>query len=311
MPQKKKTDEDSFFAKSFNLDRLKSFYTVARYGSVNKAARKLNISQPALSRQISSLEESLQTLLFYRYQRGLKPTKQGEILLEHAERILTDATEAQRNLTIDMVEPKGPLKISTTVALSTMWLPEKVGEFVDKHLEIEVTMVGSNEFPNLAVGEADVVIWPSVPEDTRKMVCHHLTSFRHKLFASPEYIKKFGMPKGPEDLKNHRLLAFGAKYHEISYDLDWLLKIGAPKGKPHKAHIRLDNRRGLFILAAKGYGITMIDENILNDEERRQLVPILPDLDGPKASLYFIYPRELEHSKRVQTFYEVLKNSLG
>ncbi|MDX2102796.1 MAG: LysR family transcriptional regulator, partial [Alphaproteobacteria bacterium] len=111
-------------------DKLRVFLAVAEAGSFTHAGETLNLSQSAVSRQISGLEESLNVPLFHRHARGLILTEQGELLFRTAKEIFSKLamTEAMLNETKD--RPKGPLKVTTTVAFGSMWLTPRLHEFL-------------------------------------------------------------------------------------------------------------------------------------------------------------------------------------
>lgn len=78
--------------------QIETFVTVAETRSVSRASARLRVAQPALSRQIRSLEDELGTALFERTPRGMSLLPQGEIFLEHAKRILADIEAARTSV---------------------------------------------------------------------------------------------------------------------------------------------------------------------------------------------------------------------
>ncbi len=289
--------------RGFDLDKLRAFYTALEAGTISKGADWLNITQPALSRTISMLEDSLGTVLFYRFQRrGLVPTKHGEILFEYAKEILTKATEATNRIYADMEENIGEIRIVTTTSTSAMWLPEILAEFALQYPEIELTVMGRTNLVDIIRGEADVIIWPAVPDD-EELIYKEITTFHLNLYASPEYLKKYGEPKTIEDLKHHKLLAFGQRQKSYNFNVDWPFEL---LDEPWKPYLKLDNRRGLYRLAEKGYGIVAMAEEFYK-KEPLNLQLILPDFKGPTTPLYFITTKEIEKLRKVNTLYHFLK----
>ena len=118
-------------------DKLRIFHAVAEAGSFTHAGDSLHLSQSAISRQISSLEDSLNCLLFHRHARGLLLTEQGELLYRTVHEVFAKLTMAEAKLNEAQDRPQGPLKISTTVGLGSLWLTPRIREFIDLYPDIE------------------------------------------------------------------------------------------------------------------------------------------------------------------------------
>src|SRR3546814_1851873 len=109
-------------------DKLRIFHAVAEAGSFTHAGDSLHLSQSAVSRQISSLEESLNVRLFHRHARGLILTEQGELLYRTVHDVFAKLTMVEAQLTDSQERPQGPLKIATTIGLGSLWLTPRSEE---------------------------------------------------------------------------------------------------------------------------------------------------------------------------------------
>lgn len=142
------------------LEQLKAFLAVVRLGGVRKAARALNLTQPAITARIKTLEETLGCVLFERTSRGVRPTKRGELLLVHAEKFehLVDLVER------DVVDPLGVerrLRLGVSETIAQCWLPEFVAALHAQfpQLEIEVNVdVSTNLRAGLLDREIDLAV---------------------------------------------------------------------------------------------------------------------------------------------------------
>src|ERR671915_1276427 len=126
---------------AMDWDKLRIFHAVAEAGSFTHAGETLNLSQSAVSRQISALEESLNVPLFHRHARGLILTEQGELLFRTARDIFGKLAMTEAMLTESKDRPKGPLKVTTSVAFGTTWLAPRLKEFIDLYPEIQLSLV--------------------------------------------------------------------------------------------------------------------------------------------------------------------------
>jgi DNA-binding transcriptional LysR family regulator len=191
-------------------DKIRIFYTVAEAGSFTRAGDDLGLSQSAVSRQVSALERELKAPLFHRHARGLILTEQGDILFRAARdmRMRLESTRARLEETSE--RPSGDLKVTTTVGLGSLWLTQRLPEFLDSYPDIRVEVILTNEELDLAMREADIAIRmrrPAQPD----LIQRRLFTVHYHIYASVDYVKRFGEPKSLEDLDRHRILTFGGQ----------------------------------------------------------------------------------------------------
>src|SRR6185295_4149175 len=126
---------------TMDWDKLRIFHAVAEAGSFTHAGESLNLSQSAVSRQIGALEESLKVSLFHRHARGLILTEQGELLYRTAHEVFAKLAMTEAQLTESKERPRGPLKVTATVALGSTWLTPRMKEFIDLYPDVSVDIV--------------------------------------------------------------------------------------------------------------------------------------------------------------------------
>ncbi|HYF56987.1 MAG TPA: LysR family transcriptional regulator, partial [Salinarimonas sp.] len=135
-------------------DKIRIFHTVAEAGSFTKAGDELGLSQSAVSRQISALERELNAPLFHRHARGLILTEQGDILFRASRDMRMRLETTRARLAETRERPSGELKVTTTVGLGSLWLTQRLPEFLDLYPEIRVELILTNEELDLAIREA-------------------------------------------------------------------------------------------------------------------------------------------------------------
>ncbi|QLH39520.1 MAG: LysR family transcriptional regulator [Defluviicoccus sp.] len=280
-------------------DKLRVFHAVAEAGSFTHAGDTLNLSQSAVSRQVSSLEESLQVPLFHRHARGLMLTEQGEILFKTAREILSKLNMAEARISESRERPKGPLKITTTIAFGSIWLAPRLKEFLEDNPDIEVSLVLTDNELDLTMREADVGIRMTTPTQS-DLIQRRLMTLKYHVFAAPAYLQKHGMPRSPADLDQHRLVIFGEDARPPVPNLNWLLEAGCRDGAKRKAFLRVNSTYAIFRAVQNGIGIGALPHYL--NHEASNLVEILPELRGPDLDVYFVYPEELRHSSRITLF---------
>ncbi|NIZ00042.1 LysR family transcriptional regulator [Thalassospira lucentensis] len=284
-------------------DKLRVFHAVAEAGSFTHAGENLNLSQSAVSRQISALEESVKVPLFHRHARGLILTEQGELLYRTAHDVFAKLSMAEARIRESKERPSGPLKVTTTVAFGSTWLTPRINEFLERYPEIELSLVLNDEELDLAMREADVAIRMQPPRQA-DLVQRQLMTLRYHVFASPEYIKQYGMPKTPEELKDHRLIIYGADARPPVSNVNWMMATAQQFKPDMRPILKLNNIYGIFRATESGLGISALPDYLLPTTSN--LVRILPELEGPSFDAYFVYPEELRHSKRIAVFRDFL-----
>ena len=117
-------------------DKLRIFHTVADAGSFTHAGHDLGLSQSAVSRQISALEQDLKVPLFHRHARGLILTEQGEVLYRTAHDVFAKLAATRTRLADSKDKPTGELRVTTTVGLGSVWLTPRISEFLELYPQV-------------------------------------------------------------------------------------------------------------------------------------------------------------------------------
>ncbi|GEO82436.1 LysR family transcriptional regulator [Pararhodospirillum oryzae] len=289
-------------------DKLRVFHAVAEAGSFTHAGDNLNLSQSAVSRQISALEESLKAALFHRHARGLILTEQGELLFETVHEVFGKLASVEARLGESRERPEGPLTITTTLAFGTIWLTPRIRRFMELYPDIDVTLALNDTELDLAMRQADVAV-RFMPPRQPDLIQRQLVSMPYHVFAAPEYLQAHGYPERLEDLDHHSLIMYADEFKPPVGNINWLLSAGRDDGRPRKAVLRLNNLYGIFRAVESGLGIAALPEYF--SSESSNLVRVLPDRQGPVISLYFVYAEEMRHSKRVAVFRDFLITELN
>jgi DNA-binding transcriptional LysR family regulator len=293
-------------------DRVRVFRGVAEAGSFTRAAETLGLSQSAISRQISALEEDLRTPLFHRHARGLVLTEQGEILLEAAQEIAARVATVEGRLHEAKDHPAGHLRINTTVGFGTVWLTAHLREFLDLYPEITVSLIVIDAELDLSMREADVAIRLNPPRQPDLIQKRLMTVHTH-LYAAPEYLESAPALASPGELDRHRLIVYGAEATPPPVpSLNWVLIAGRAEDDPRpprRAALMINNVYGMLRAAERGLGVASLPDYLCSSS--RRLVRVLPDLEGPTFDAYFVYPEEMRASKRVSVFRDFLLRKLA
>lgn len=294
---------------NIDWDKFKIFYYVAKAESLTKAAEFLNLSQPALSRSIQALEHSMNMVLFERVARGLVLTRQGEELFISVTKVFNELTRVESVLQEKEDELQGTLKIATTMAMASVGLVHNLSGFMKAYPKLRLVIIGSDETLEVKAHKADVSIRPYV-QGYPYLIQEYIFSVHLKLYASKEYLDKFGVPETPEDLNHHQLIVFGDEVMHPYGNVNWPLRIGMPNGEVREPYFCVNSSQGMRQAAEDGLGIVSLSEEYPG-LEKSNFIEILPDIEKPEIPIYYVYPKHLSTSKRVKVLGEYIKKILG
>lgn len=284
-------------------DKLKVFHAAAQAGSFTHAGEALNMSQSAVSRQVSALEQELGVPLFHRHARGLVLTEQGEHLFRTAREVVMKLDAVQARLTDSRDLPTGVLRVTTTVGLGSSWLAARINEFVDLYPEVQLHLILKDDELNLNMREADVAIRLRQPVQP-DLIQRRLFTVHLHLYASPGYIKRFGSPESLEDLDQHRIVTFGETGPTYLRELNWLETAGRGSEQPRKPILKIDNVIAIKRAVNRGVGVALLPDYLIEPDSG--LVRLLPEETLPNYQTYFVYPAELKTTARVRAFRDFL-----
>ena len=284
-------------------DKLRIFHAVAAAGSFTHAGETLDLSQSAVSRQISALEQDIQAPLFHRHARGLILTEQGDTLYR-AVRDVAQRLEAARVRLADSRErPSGELRVTTTMGIGTNWLAPRLGEFLELYPDIRLNVILTDDDLDLGMREADVAIRVREPVQP-DLIRRRLFTMHFHAYASPPYLKRNGQPRDLNDLERHRILVYGVSAGSYLQNIKSLQTAGRDAKAPRVAAMTINNLTAVWRAVQSGVGIAVLPDYLMAGDSA--LVRILPEADMPELDCYLVYAEELKNVARVQVFRDFL-----
>lgn len=189
-------------------DKLRIFHAAAEAGSFTHAGEHLRMSQSAVSRQVSALERELNVPLFHRHARGLVLTEQGELLFNTAREVMNKLHTAETLLGDAKTKPAGELRITCPVGFGTVWVTQRMREFMDLYPDIRVELILNDDQVDIAMRAADAAIWTREPEQA-DLIRRKLFQMQVRAYASAQYVRLYGAPQSLADLDtgNHRFVS--------------------------------------------------------------------------------------------------------
>ena len=284
-------------------DKLRIFHAAAEAGSFTHAGDGLRMSQSAVSRQVSALEKDLGVALFHRHARGLVLTEQGELLYRTATDVMAKLHTAETLLTDGTTKPTGELRITAPIGLGTVWVTQRLREFMELYPDIRVEIILNDDQIDIAMREADVAIWTREPEQA-DLIRRQLSIVPVRAFASTQYVRRFGAPRSLAELDGHRFISYAGTPVAHLSAVRWLETAGREGKDPRIPVLRVNSVVAIKYAIRSGIGIGLIPDYLT--EEETELVPVLGDVELPTMPLIFVYPEELKTAKKIHVLRDFL-----
>lgn len=278
------------------------FIKVADTESFSTAAKQLGMGQPAVSKQVSALEDHLGSRLLHRSTRSITLTDEGRELLDHARHAVAAIDHAVDQLQGAKASPKGLLRLSSQTAFARMRLVPHLAQVMATFPELELDIVTQDTWPNLVEQGIDLRIHIGEIEDDT-VIAQLIGHSPIMLFASRAYVDAHGKPETPEDLARHLLI------QSTGYDAKrkWsFTKDGKTIVIDVKSRVGIDNLGTLREAVLAGVGICSTPQYMYS-HENMDVVQLLQDYDMGKVAMYVAYPSRRFVPLKVRMFIDYIK----
>ena len=286
-------------------DKLRIFHAVADAGSLTHAGDALHLSQSAVSRQIRSLEESLNTTLFHRHARGLILTEQGELLFDATSSMAKRLDTASARIRDSEDEVFGDLRVTTTTGFGSLWLAPRLSKLYDKYPDLKIDLMLEERVLDLPMREADVAIRMKEPSQA-DLIRKRLMNVNMRLYATPEYLEKNGTPETVTDMVHHRLICQNPNSVQVSAAARIVQMLMTEE---IRSLLTVNNYFGVLQAVINHLGIGVLPNYVTEDFPH--LVSVLPEMVSGSVPVFLAYPEELRQSKRIAAFRDFVMDELS
>jgi len=280
------------------------FVRAVQDGSFSAAARSLDLSPSAVSKQIGRLEDHLGVRLLNRTTRRLSLTEEGRAFYERCARIVAEIEEAEEWALARRGTARGKLRVASTVAFAKHQLMPLLPEFMNRYPEVDVALEVTDRPVDLVEEGVDVAIRFTEQLSDPSLVARRLAVNRRLICAAPAYLEAHGVPHTPQDLARHNCLTL----YTISSFNDWTFE--GPDGTEvlHvNGTLESNSADALYHATLAGLGIARLSTYLIGpDLKAGRLVAVLPDYVHQDASILAVYPHRRNLSPRVRAFIDFL-----
>jgi DNA-binding transcriptional LysR family regulator len=292
------------------LASMQAFTEVVASGGFAAAARKMGLSRSTVNKLVISLENELQVQLLQRSTRKVNPTPTGLIYYEHCLNILAEVAAAENAVSQLQQQPKGTLKINAPMSFGTLFLGKAIANFMIQYPQLQVQLTLEDRFIDPVAEGYDLTLRIAQPQESFNLVNQIIAPIPRVLCAAPSYLAKHGLPKHPEELRNHSCLHYGQivtgnQWHLVSKDgIEHQIKV--------KGVLCSNNGEVLKDAAMKGLGIALLPMFIIDSAVKQGLLNVLDvDYQPPEIALSLVYPLNRHLSTKIKVFSKFFQQHLG
>jgi DNA-binding transcriptional LysR family regulator len=285
------------------LDVL-AFVRVVETGSFARAAERMGLSKPVLSRRVARLEERLGARLLTRNARGALATDIGQAYYARASAILADLEAAQEVVAEAVTQIAGPIRLSAPLSFGISYLAPALAEFAKRHPAVELDIEYEDRNVDLAGGGYDLAVRIGRLADSA-LVARRIAPIRKHVLASPAYLDARGRPARPADLADHAVLVYGNE--------QWRFRVGELwEAVRVRARLRANNGEMLRAAAQAGLGICLLPSFIAAPAiEDGSVEVILRDFPLEEGALHAVMPPGRAVTARVRALVDFLVERFG
>ena len=264
--------------KNLSLDDFALFIEVAAAQSLSKVARDRQVAASHVSRQFARIEAECQLLLAHRTTHSLSLTDDGEVFLEHAQRLVGEHAQLQGSMGARSQVVSGTVRISVSQLFSQYVVIPRLAELRAKQPNLHIDLHIEDRLVNMAYEGIDIALRAGVPPvDT--LIVRHLGSHGRALYAAPGYLKKHGTPRKPDDLLQHSLITNTV----VAAHNRWQFLVNIqPIVREVRGQVRVNSSAAVVSLALAGAGIGRINDVVGNQLVLQGLLqPVLAKCSAP------------------------------
>jgi len=294
------------------MDRLKqieSFVAVSIRGSLTAAAQAEGVAPAVIGRRIDALEERLGVKLLVRTTRRISLTREGSAFLEDAQRLLADLANAEASVSAGGVKASGHLRVTAPAGFGRRHLAPLVPQFVALHPEVSMTLNLSDRLVDLVNEGFDCAVRVGDMPDS-SLVSVRLADNRRLCVASPDYLKRRGLPLHPNDITRHECLTLSS---EAGQTRGWAFTIdGQPSHVRPASKLDCSDGQVLHGWCLEGLGLAWRSLwEVEADLRSNRLVSVLDDYAAPPNGIYAVFAQRKHLPLRLRLWIDFIKETYG
>lgn len=284
---------------------MRTFVAVVQNGSMNAAARQLNVTSALIGQRITALEAHLQVRLLNRTTRQQSMTDFGARYYDQCRDILEMVALSEGRASDEHIHPQGRLRIAAPVSFGTEALMPKLKEFTEIAPNVDIDLILSDTNEDLVDGGFDVAFRIGQLDDST-LIQTALDPYEMVICAAPDYVLTYPAPVSPTDLDAHHAVLFsktGRKAWRFSKD-------GQTVRWTPKSQVTVNSGHAVRVAAKAGMGVTMLPKVLVKDDlDDGTLIQLLKDWQLPQQPMSLVFHQDRYRPQRLERFIDFAKST--
>lgn len=291
-----------------HMTALKVFRSVVECGSFAEAARQMNMSPAAISKNVGELEAHLGVRLLNRTTRRMSRTEAGDLYYQQLSRILDDLNEAETLLGPMQQVPSGLLRVTAPMGVALIRITPRLPEFLKANPKLSVDLQLDSRRVNIVDEGFDLAIRASDGLVDSSLIAKKLMNLEQVVCASPSYLDAHGSPETPQDLRHHECIKFSLSGHVDEWAFS---REDQTERVPIEGRYRVTSSFAVRDALLEGFGVSMIPKIYVEKELKEgRLVQVLRDWQPNQTSVYAVYPSRRHLPNKVRVFIDFVRDVL-
>ncbi|HVL54981.1 MAG TPA: LysR family transcriptional regulator [Burkholderiaceae bacterium] len=278
------------------LRAIEGFVKIVDRGSLTAAAAELDVSLSTMVRTLAALERTLGTPLLARTTRRLRLTDEGRLYLEHCRAVLAHLHDGEAALRSRSVEPKGRIALTASVVFGCRYVTPIAIEFGRTHPEVAIDLLLVDRVVNLLDEGLDAAVRIGPLEDS-SLVAIPVGRVRRVVCASPDYLRRAGTPRSPDDVRGHRCVRFTGLASRPAWTFSNRRNVGFASA------LTCNQAEAAIEACVRGFGLGFFLSYMVAPFVRdRKLRYVLEDAEPEPLPVHFVYPHARFRSAAMRAF---------
>jgi DNA-binding transcriptional LysR family regulator len=281
------------------LSAMATFVRIVEKGSLTAAAAALETSPPSVVRALAALERSLGVRLLNRTTRRIHLTDEGTRYLEHCRAILSAVQETEAAFTVSTIEPQGRLAVTASVLFGRRYIAPIVNAFLTRHRGVSAELLFVDRVVNMVEEGIDVAARIGHLRDS-SLVAVPVGKARRVICASPEYLRRRGTPKSPNDIRQHACV----RHLGLSPRPEWHFRSGRRDlAVPVSAVLTCNDIDSSLEACLGGHGLGLfLSYQTAPYRNDKRLRYVLEEFENEPLPVHVVYPQSRLVSGKVRMF---------
>ena len=291
------------------IDLFRIFSRVVDCSSFTRAADTLGIPRSSVSAAVLELEGRVGARLLHRTTRKVSPTHDGTLFYDRCQRLISDVEDAENLFRQTAAQPSGRLRIDVPGRIGRLIIAPALPDFLDSYPQIHIDLGVTDRAVNLVEDNIDCVLRVGPLSDSG-LIARTIGALPLINVASPEYLKRHGIPHSPADLGTHRAVNYASPTTGRTTEWEWT-RNGETFALQMPGRVTVNSAEAYIACCLAGLGLIQIPAyDVRAHIDAGDLAEVLPGYRAAPMPMTLLYPHRQHLPRRLQVFADWLEELL-